>query len=107
MDVSILIQKMHMNGVDVHAENENIRVNSRYPLSDEQRQYFRQHKTDILKYLVQLEAANQSKRYAYRFVLKNNAGSGTYITDCPPAQAKQELLAHFVGREAESIDLLN
>ena len=107
MDVSSLIKTMHINGIDLHAENDSLRVNSVLPLGDDQRQYLKQHKTDILQYLTHLEAANQSRRYTYRFTLKHNQGGGTYITDCPPAQAKQELLTMFVGREVETISLLN
>ena len=107
MDVSNLIQKMHINGIDLHVENENIRVNSASPLNDDQRQYLKQHKIEILQYMVHMEAANQSKRYAYRFILKNDAGGGTYITDCQPDEAEQELIDKFIGREIESLNLLN
>lgn len=107
MNVSNMIQKIHINGFDLHVENDNLRVNSASPLNDEQRQYFKQHKIEILQYLARLEAANQFKRYAYRFTLKNNAGGGTYITDCPPNEAEQELIDMFIGREIQSMDLLN
>ena len=36
-----------------------------------------------------------------------NAGGGTYITGCPPNEAEQELIDMFIGREIESMDLLN
>ena len=107
MNVQKLIEIMQTSGIELCLDNDQLRANSRQPLNDEQRQYLKQHKTEILSYLANQEAANQSKRYAYRFTLKDNRGGGTYITDCPPDQAKQELLAQFVGREVATIDLLN
>ena len=108
MNVSNLIQKIHINGIDLCVEDDSLCVNSTSPLNDEQRRYLRQHKTEILQYLVHLDAVNQSKkRYVYRFTLINNQGGGTYMTDCPPNEAKQELIDMFIGREVESMELLN
>ena len=106
-DAGVLILKMEKAGFSLSAQGSNLRVEGG-TLTDDQLKYLKHHKTEILQHLADMGAANQSiKRYAYRFTLKNNKGGGTYITDCPPAQAKQELLDQFAGREIESIDLLN
>ena len=101
-------EKMRNKGIAIRETNGYLRANSISPLTDDQLKYLKQHKIEILKHLADMSAANQSrKRYAYRFTLMDNKGGGTYITDCPPAQAEKELLAKFIGREVESIDLLN
>ena len=105
-DIDILILKMEKTGFSLSAHEGHLRVEGG-KLSDNQRQYLQQHKTEILTYLANKEAANHLKRYTYRFSLKNNAGAGTYITDCPPDQAQQEILDKFIGREIESMDLVN
>ena len=46
-------------------------------------------------------------RHSYRFTLKNNQGGGICIADCPPKEIEKELLNQFLGREIESIALLN
>ena len=108
MNVNNLLEKMRNKGIAIHASNGYLRANSINPLSNEQLKYLKRHKIEILKHLAGMNAGNQSiKRYAYRFTLMDNKGGGTYITDSPPAEAKQELINQFIGRELESLDLLN
>lgn len=99
---------MRSKGIAIHASNGYLRANSIDPLSNEQLKYLKRHKIEILEYFSHIEAANQSrKRYAYRFTLMDNQGGGTYLTDSPPVEAKKELVNQFIGREIESLDLLN
>ena len=108
MNVQNLLEKMRSKGIAIQASNGYLRANSIRPLTDDQLKYLKQHKTEILKHLADMSAANQSrKRYAYRFTLLDDQGGGTYHTDAQPAKAKQELIDKFVGRELEALDLLN
>ena len=108
MNAHNLLEKMRSKCIAIHASNGYLRVNSINPLSNEQLKYLRRHKIEILGYLAYRDASNQSrKQYSYRFTLMDNKGGGTYITDCPPDEAKNELLDMFIGRELESIVLLN
>ena len=107
MNVVQVIEQLADAGLRVRADDGLLKVRHPKPLTDIQLQYLKLHKTEILEYLLHLEAANQSKRYTYRFTLKNNAGGGTYITDCPLDEAENELIDMFIGRELESIVLLN
>ena len=108
MNVQKLISKMQIRGIDLCMDEGILRAYSNEPLNDSQRQYLKHHKIEILKHLADMSAANQSrKRYSYRFTLMDNKGAGTFITDSPPAKAKQELIDKFIGRELETLDLLN
>ena len=99
---------MRSKGIAIHASNGFLRANSINPLSNEQLKYLKRHKIEILEYLAHLEASNQlRKRYAYRFTLMDNKDGGTYLTNSPPDEAKRELIDKFIGREIESLDLLN
>ena len=99
---------MRSKGIAIHASNGYLRANSINPLSNEQLRYLKRHKIEILEYFSHLDASNQSiKRYTYRFVLMDNQGGGTYLTDSPPAEAENELIDMFIDRELESIILLN
>ena len=107
MNVYNLLEKMRSNGIAIHSSNGYLHASSINPLSNEQLKYLKHHKIEILKHLADMSAANNlRKRYAYRFTLTDNKG-GTYITDSPPAKAKQELIDKFIGRELETLDLLN
>ena len=108
MNVHTLLEKMRSKDIAIHASNDYLRVNSINPLSNEQLKYLKRHKIEILEYFAHIEASNQlRKRYAYRFTLKDNKGGGTCITDSPPNEAEQELIDMFIGREIESLNLLN
>lgn len=106
MNVSMLIEKLEDKGIGVTVEGCNLRIRSASPLSDAQQLYLKRHKLEIIRYL---EASNQERfhRYTYRFTLKDNQGGGTYVTDCSPDKAEQELLDKFLGREIESMELVN
>lgn len=106
MNPSSLIKKLSANGIHVRVDGEDLEVRHKNPLSKNQLQYLKQHKTEIIDYLL---PSNQSRynRYAYRFTLKNNKGGGTYITDSPPSDARNELIDRFLNREIESFNLLN
>ena len=108
MNVHNLLEKMRSKGIAIQASNGYLHASSINPLSNEQLKYLKHHKIEILKHLADMSAANQSrKRYSYRFTLMDNKGAGTFITDSPPAKAKQELIDKFIGRELETLDLLN
>ena len=108
MNFPKLMAKMRISGIDLFEVDGRLRAESYKPLDNDQQQYLKQHKTEILKHLADMAAANQSrKRYAYRFTLMDDKGAGVFITDSPLAEAKKELVNQFIGRALESLDLLN
>ena len=109
MNTAQLLEILNNNNINVQVDGYYLEVtyNKQKPLTENQLKDLKQHKLQIIQFL---QAANHSpytKRYAYRFVLKNNKGGGTYITDCPPDEAEQELIDKFIGRGVASMDLLN
>ena len=98
MDVSNLIEKMHISGIDLHVESDNLRVNSASRLNDEQRLYLKQHKTEILRYLLHLEPANQSNYTLWFYQIDNQGGytrMGLMTADhCHPAVPMDKVIAN-------------
>ena len=109
MNTAKLLEKLKNHDINVQVDGcyLDVTYNKQKPLTEDQLKYLKQYKQQIIQYI---QAANQTryaKRYAYRFVLKNNKGGGTFITDCPPYEVEKELLNQFSDREIESVVLLN
>ena len=108
MNTAQLLEKLHNSNVNVQVDGCYLEVtyNKHKPLTETQLKYLKQHKQEIIQYL---QPTNQPRyfRYTYRFTLKNNKGGGTYITNCPPDEVEKELLDRFIGRDIESLNLIN
>jgi len=109
MNTEKLLKELNNTNINVQVDGCYLEViyNKQKPLTENQLKYLRRYKHQIIQYLQAANQAQYEKRYSYRFSLKNNKGGGTYITDCPPVKAKQELIDMFIDREVESMDLLN
>lgn len=107
MNPAKLIEKLSTDGIHIRVDGTYLEVHHKNYISPETVQYLKQYKKEIIEHLQPVNQPRYHVQYTYRFILKNNNGGGTYITDCPPAEAKRELLNIFVGREIESMNLLN
>lgn len=107
MNTAQVLKTLQDAGITTQVSGFNLKIRHQKPLTDEMLQYLKKHKQEIIQYLQPSNLPRYYNRYTYRFTLKNNAGGGTYITDCPLDKAENELLNMFTGRELESIVLLN
>lgn len=107
MNTAQVLKTLQDAGITTQVAGFNLKIRHQTPLTNELLKYLRQHKQEIIEYLTSSNQSRYHGRYIYKFILKNNQGGGTYITDSPPNNAEQELIDRFIGREIESMDLLN
>jgi len=102
----MLAKTLEEHGLKLKVNGENLEVLASNPLTNEQREFIKKNKAQLIAELKASSNDEISKRYAYRFVFKNG-DSGTWLTNVFPADAVGELMKRFPNDELEYLGLLN
>lgn len=100
----MLVEYLKDKGFELSIDGDALLVKSRSHLTNEQSNYLKLHKNEIIS---ELKACNDDRkfRFSYRYEMENG-DRGTLTTESPPEKARREIQAKFFMKLV-SFDLVN
>ena len=106
MNVQKVLVKIRNSGLELYLDKGLLRADSKHPVNDKQRQYLKQHKTEIIRYLEleSLQPMNQNEEKAIRSWLTHIEETNSELIDEVMTKCRSNMddRRYFLSRSTEA-----